>query len=326
MYRVGGLAPRYIVGELPAGALPHIGTTDVDLVIGLALGDDAPETYRTLETNVKRAGLQSQTSFRWTRLVDGITVQVEFLCETREVEPGRIFKPRGEALGSGLGAFNVPGVQLATADFTEHSVEAERLDDGGLSTVMVRVCGLLTYVVLKILAFQDRHENKEAYDLVFCILNFGEGPRPPGQEAARSPVAGHAQVREAPQRGFAPARLRSGPRVPARPPRDAAHAGQLPRPLETGRIHGGRDLHLRHWRHGIRYLGGQKSDQRFAFQEWRVRDRLGVVPAASGASPSAQAGVGTVARHGVTDGRAVSLQATSDTKDLPDARPSSEHR
>ncbi len=57
-----------------------------------------------------------------------------------------------------------------------------------------------------------------------------------------------------------------------------------------------------------------------------MRDRLGVVPAASGASPSARAGVGTVARHGVTDGRAVSLQATSDTKDLPDARPSSEHR
>ncbi len=166
-------------------------------MIGLALGDDAPETYRTLETNLKRAGFQSQTSFRWTRLVDGITVQVEFLCETSEVEPGRIFKPRGEALGSGLGAFNVPGAQLAAADFTQHSVEAERLGDGGLSTVIVRVCGLPTYVVLKVLALQDRHENKDAYDLVFCILNFGEGPRSAGQEAAHSPVAGHAQVREA---------------------------------------------------------------------------------------------------------------------------------
>jgi hypothetical protein len=78
VYLVGGLAPRYIVGGLPAGAPPHIGTTHVDLVIGLALGGEAPETHRTLEANLKRAGFASQTSFRWTRLVDEMGVQVEF--------------------------------------------------------------------------------------------------------------------------------------------------------------------------------------------------------------------------------------------------------
>ncbi len=197
VYLVGGLAPRYIVGELPAGAQPHIGTTDVDLVIGLTLGDDTPETYRTLETNLKRAGFQSETSFRWARLVDGMRVQVEFLCETAEVEPGRIFKPKGESLGSGLGAFNVRGAQLVASDFTEHSVEAERLDGGGLSTVAVRVCGLVSYVVLKILAFQDRHENKDAYDLIFCLLNFGDGPQSAGREAAHSSVSAHPQVTDA---------------------------------------------------------------------------------------------------------------------------------
>jgi hypothetical protein len=75
VFVVGGLAPRYIVGQLPEGAPAHIGTTDVDLVIGLALGDDTPETYRTLETNLKRSGFGADTSFRWTRLVDGVTVQ-----------------------------------------------------------------------------------------------------------------------------------------------------------------------------------------------------------------------------------------------------------
>ena len=29
-----------------------VGTTDVDLVIGLALGDETPETYRTLQNNL----------------------------------------------------------------------------------------------------------------------------------------------------------------------------------------------------------------------------------------------------------------------------------
>ena len=197
IFLVGGLAPRYIVGQLPEGAPAHIGTTDVDLVIGLALGDDTPETYRTLETNLKRSGFSAENSFRWTRLVEGISVQVEFLCETTEVEAGRIFKPKGESLGSGLGAFNVRGAQLVASDFTEHQVEAERLDEGGLSTIAVRVCGLLPYVVLKILAFQDRHDNKDSYDLVFCLLHYGSGPQAAGRDAAGSPVAAHPQVVDA---------------------------------------------------------------------------------------------------------------------------------
>ena len=34
--------------------------------------------------------------------VEGVTVLVEFLCETDEVEPGRIFRPKGESTGSKL--------------------------------------------------------------------------------------------------------------------------------------------------------------------------------------------------------------------------------
>jgi len=53
IYLAGGLAPRYLVGELPEGTRGHVGTTDVDLVIGLALGDETPETYRTLQNNLE---------------------------------------------------------------------------------------------------------------------------------------------------------------------------------------------------------------------------------------------------------------------------------
>ena len=60
IYLAGGLAPRYIVGSLPEGARPHVGTTDVDLVIGLALGDESPEAYRTLENNLKKAGFKAE--------------------------------------------------------------------------------------------------------------------------------------------------------------------------------------------------------------------------------------------------------------------------
>lgn len=46
IYLAGGLAPRYLVGRLPDGARPHVGTTDVDLIIGLTLDDEAKARLR----------------------------------------------------------------------------------------------------------------------------------------------------------------------------------------------------------------------------------------------------------------------------------------
>ena len=197
VYLAGGLAPRYIVGSLPEGARPHVGTTDVDLVIGLAVGDESPEAYRTLENNLKKGGFTAETSFRWKKTVEGVAVTVEFLCETDQVEPGKIYKPKGQGTGSGLGAFNVRGAQLVTRDYVEREIEADRLDGGGRSRVTVRVANILSYTVLKILAFQDRHENKDSYDLVYCLLNLGEGPEEAGRIAAQSAIRHDAQVEEA---------------------------------------------------------------------------------------------------------------------------------
>ncbi len=198
IYLAGGLAPRYLVGQLPEGARAHVGTTDIDLVIGLALGDETPETYRTLQNNLDKANFrQSEPSFRWTRDVDGIPVILEFLCETDQVDSGRIYKPKGEYTGSKLGALNIPGAHLARDDYIECELEGERLDGGGRSKVSVRVANLLPYTVLKIFAFQDRHENKDAYDLVFTLLNAEDDPWDAGARCASSAVAGHPQVEEA---------------------------------------------------------------------------------------------------------------------------------
>ncbi len=198
IYLAGGLAPRYLIGQLPEGARAHVGTTDVDLIIGLALGDETPETYRTLQNNLEKANFkQKEPSFRWARDVEGVTVLVEFLCETDEVEPGRIFRPKGEFTGSRLGAFNVRGAHLVRDDFIERDIEGERLDGGGHSRVTVRVANVASYTVLKILAFQDRHENKDAYDLVFTVLNYEGGPPAAGSAARSSAVAQHPQVDEA---------------------------------------------------------------------------------------------------------------------------------
>ncbi|MGH3409195.1 MAG: hypothetical protein ACRDRJ_42865, partial [Streptosporangiaceae bacterium] len=150
IYLAGGLAPRYLTGRIPEGARAHVGTTDVDLVIGLTVADETAQTYRTLQNNLEKAQFrQREPSFRWARNIDGVTIFVEFLCETDQVEAGRIFRPKGEFTGSKLGAFNVRGAQLARHDFIECQIEGERLDGGGHSSVTLRVTNVLPYTVLK---------------------------------------------------------------------------------------------------------------------------------------------------------------------------------
>ena len=198
IYLAGGLAPRYLIGQLPEGARAHVGTIDIDLVVGIALGDETPETYWTLQNNLEKSRFKrTKPSYRWVRDVDGVTVKVEFLCETGGVPFGDIFNPKGEKAGSKLAAFNVRGALLARDDFVVREIEAERLDGGDQSRVEVRVANVLPYTVLKIFSFQDRHENKDAYDLIFTLFNHAGGPRAAGTAAATSAIAGHEQVTDA---------------------------------------------------------------------------------------------------------------------------------
>ncbi|MYA27538.1 MAG: hypothetical protein F4091_00300 [Acidimicrobiales bacterium] len=193
---VGGLAPRYIVGLDSLSTSPHVGTTDVDLVITLAVGDSS-ETYTTLYRNLKRSGFTvGDRSYQWQRSVDGIKVEVEFICETDQTDPGAIYRPK-QGTGSDFAAFNAPCAGFTSQDYVEAPVTAERFDGGGLSTVTLRVVGVLLFVVLKSLAFQQRHHNKDSYDLVYTLKNYEGGPRAAGEAAAQSPVRCEQSVAKA---------------------------------------------------------------------------------------------------------------------------------
>ena len=101
--------------------------------------------------------------------MEGVTVTVEFLCETDEVEPGRIFKPRADARLC-LGCIQrTRQAQIRDAGlFVPHNRE--------LSVLREVDCHESTFVsqtssrtpALKVLAFQDRHENKET-PTISCI-------------------------------------------------------------------------------------------------------------------------------------------------------------
>ena len=202
IFLVGGLVPRYLIKDLPQYAPPHVGTTDVDLVVGIAVASDQAEPYDTLLKNIKAAGFRlfedadgETCSFRWCVDVDGKPVVVEFLTE-KGVEPGSIVRPR-EHTGAKLGAFETRGANLAARDYIECEISG-RLPDGNETFATIRVANLVPFITLKTLAMHDRglKKPKDAYDIVFVLKNWPGGPAAAAREALGSPVNDEELVAE----------------------------------------------------------------------------------------------------------------------------------
>ena len=114
MYLVGGLAARYLTMPPETISIAHVGSRDVDLAVVIAL-DDADADYETLARNLRDGGFvqapkDDDPAFRWRYSIGGRDIILEFLGESDDVGPGRIFKPRAGA-GSVFQVANIPGVR-----------------------------------------------------------------------------------------------------------------------------------------------------------------------------------------------------------------------
>ena len=183
VYLAGGLVPRYLIERESKGETqlpPHAGTTDVDLVVDLDVLAGI-EAYRRLEQNLKAMGFVRGTNdegqaqhFSWRKSVgDGITIVVDLLCDAAIEEGGRVAAIPGERR---LSALQIPGAHLVVADYVEVEITAQLLDERGIATETVRVANIVPFVVLKALAYDDRFEEKDAYDLIYALMYYGTGP------------------------------------------------------------------------------------------------------------------------------------------------------
>jgi len=181
VYLVGGLAPRYLIARSADAAdlPPHIGTTDVDLVLNVSLLADI-DAYRRLEQNLKGLGFDrgkndegAPQHFKWLKSMgDGATIVVDLLCDAPIDEGGKVAQLPGEKR---LSALKIPGAYLVLDDYIEFPLTAELLDDRGVATVHLRVVNIAAFLVLKCLAYEDRVEEKDAYDIIYCLSYYGEG-------------------------------------------------------------------------------------------------------------------------------------------------------
>lgn len=175
---VGGLVPTLIVpqADLRNDRRPHVGTMDVDLGLAVALLDG--RRYHDLCERLQNAGFAPDTneaghatSQRWRIESEGRAVTVDFLIPpTRETDrAGRL-----RNLEQDFAAIITPGLELAFQDRESVPLDGTTIQ-GEQASRIVWVCGAGAFVVLKALAFDSRGENKDAYDLVYVLQNYGDG-------------------------------------------------------------------------------------------------------------------------------------------------------
>jgi hypothetical protein len=191
---IGGVVPSLLVLDPPGQ--PHIGTTDLDLCLSLALVDGDTGQYERIETQLKKAGYQpTDVSFRW-RQTDRLKLVVEFFCPAGDGrEPGRMFRPRAadnpvarHNIGGKLAPLALAEGPVITADVVTVPRQVTLPADGGITTITFRVCGLLGFLAAKVGALKERNKPKDAYDIVWIIENWPGGPDGAAQAILASPA------------------------------------------------------------------------------------------------------------------------------------------
>jgi hypothetical protein len=173
VYLIGGLAPRYLVSKLPPGKTPHAGTGDVDIVVELQMLADT-DAYHSLEQNLKQLGFEraenekgEKQSWRWqTKTEGGTSIILEFIADDPETSGGKV-KPLPTE--GNISALNIPHSSMVFDHYEEKEIRAQLLGDNGIAIERVRHADLVSFTCLKAFALDQRHERKDAHDLVFCI-------------------------------------------------------------------------------------------------------------------------------------------------------------
>ena len=168
-----GGSSRLIVDQKQAKS-KHTGTLDLDVGLAVALLDD--RRYQKIAERLRQAGFTEDvneegnpTHQRWR--IDGPSaVTVDFL-----IPPGDTGKKGGSVwnLEPNFAAIVAPGLSLAFRDRVAVELSGKTIV-GERATRTVWASGPGAFVVQKALAFGLRGENKDAYDLVYVLREYGD--------------------------------------------------------------------------------------------------------------------------------------------------------
>lgn len=203
---IGGLVPGLLVRELDPGSgiEPHVGTTDLDVCLSVAIMEGTTGQYEKMQQSLKNAGFKpTDQSWRW-RGGRSLSLVLEFFCPQPEgVPPGAVFRPpvdRQQAranLGSQLGALTLAAGEIIGLDAEEVRREVTLPERGGRFTATLRVTGPAAFLAAKAAALVGRSKAKDAYDIVWLIEALPGGPDGAAAAIRKRPASNHPQFKDA---------------------------------------------------------------------------------------------------------------------------------
>jgi Nucleotidyl transferase AbiEii toxin, Type IV TA system len=176
---VGGLVPSLLIDrQLEPGDTEedyHPGTNDFDVGLSIALLDD--KRYAEVSARLRAEGFgpdknEAGNDVRQRWRLGETKVTVDFLMAP---PPGHEDGVRLHDLEPDLAALITKGLDFAFEERIEIELEGETIKREKLRR-KIPVCGPGAFVVLKALAFADRMEPKDAYDLVYVLRRFPGSP------------------------------------------------------------------------------------------------------------------------------------------------------
>lgn len=179
VFLIGGLTPRYLVTARPPNVPAHAGTMDVDIVIDLQILANT-DAYHSLEENLKKLGFEraeneqkQKLSWRWQTHTEHKALMIlELLTDAPELAGGKVQPLPAEGT---ISALNIPHSSIVFDLYQETEIRAELLGENGIATEKVKHANLVSFTVLKAFAYDQRHERKDAHDLIYCIEHAPEG-------------------------------------------------------------------------------------------------------------------------------------------------------
>lgn len=164
---VGGLVPKYLCGDLSqTRTLPRPATLDVDL--GIALGADSGQ-YGNLFWELSGQGFKTSEKYptRLEKTIGDFPVYVDFLVDHPRLRSG-------SAQVEDITASIMPGVDRALVTARRLTITGVDLH-GADQKLTARVCEVGPFLALKLRAFCDRQQPKDAFDILYTILHYDGG-------------------------------------------------------------------------------------------------------------------------------------------------------
>lgn len=173
---VGGAVPWLLLDNPD---MRHVGTLDIDLSLNAeALGDGE---YATLVEALLGAGYEQRGELRRFQLVrrvpatdDGappIDVLVDFLMP-RDAEIVKHVPP----LVHDFAVQRADGADLALKFYQMVAIDGP-MPDGGQNRVEIAVASIPALLAMKGAAIHNRHKQKDAYDIYYCVRNYEGGAK-----------------------------------------------------------------------------------------------------------------------------------------------------